>query len=352
MASIQERRDKDGKTRYRVQVRVKGCAPQRATFERKTDAKLWAQQTESAIRDGRHFKTTESKKHTLGEMIDRYMENVLPHKKDCVQRQGTQLLWWKKQIGRKLLSDISPSLIAEHRDKLLKESTPRGEFRSPSTVVRYLAALSHVFTIAVKEWEWIEDSPMRKVAKPKEPRGRVRFLSEEERKTLLDACKTSHSSFLYIAVVLALSTGMRQAELMTLKWADVELQAGRVILHKTKNGERRSISISGLALQLLQELDANRSIVTPLLFPGKNPQKPIDLRCAWEKALKETGIEDFRWHDLRHSTASYLAMNKASLAEIAEVLGHKTLSMVKRYAHLSETHTAGVVASMNEKIFG
>ena len=77
----------------------------------------------------------------------------------------------------------------------------------------------------------------------------------------------------------------------------------------------------------------------------------MDVRTSWEYALRGADIENFRWHDLRHSTASYLAMNGASLAEIAEVLGHKTLQMVKRYAHLSEQHTAGVVASMNEKIF-
>jgi integrase len=78
-----------------------------------------------------------------------------------------------------------------------------------------------------------------------------------------------------------------------------------------------------------------RRIDTDLVFPGHNPQQPIDLRAPWEAALRQAGIEDFRWHNLRHSCASYLAMNNATLAEIAEVLGHKTLSMVKRYSHLS-----------------
>ncbi|NNM43140.1 MAG: site-specific integrase [Chlamydiae bacterium] len=352
MASIKERKDKDGKTRYYVQIRLKGYDPQCGSFARVTDAKKWIQETEVAIREGRHFKTTEAKKHTLAKMIDRYIENVLPTKRNCIQRQGTQLLWWRQEIGCRLLSDVTPSLIAEKRDKLLKETTVRGGLRSSSTVVRYLAALSHVFTIAVKEWGWLEDSPMRKVTKPREPRGRVRFLSEDERASLLAACKSSFNPFLYISVVLALSTGMRQAELMNLRWSDVDLRNGRVVLQETKNGERRAIPIAGLALQLLKELDSKRNIATNLLFPGKNPRKPIDLRFSWEKVLAETGIKDFRWHDLRHTAASYLAMNKASLAEIAEILGHKTLSMVKRYAHLSESHTAGVVASMNERIFG
>ena len=105
----------------------------------------------------------------------------------------------------------------------------------------------------------------------------------------------------------------------------------------------------GYALELLQEHSKVRRLDTDLLFPGKNPEKPIDLRKPFDNALKQAEIADFRWHDLRHCTASYLAMNGASLAEIAEVLGHKTLQMVKRYAHLSDGHVSSVVESMNKK---
>jgi len=352
MASIKELPDKDGKPRYHVQIRIKGSPPQYGSFKRKTDAERWIQQTEAAIREGRHFKTTAAKKHTLGQLIDRYMSDVLPTKKKCEQRQGAQLLWWKKQIGCYLLSDITPALIAEQRDRLLKGITKRGRLRSPSTVVRYMAALSHAFTIAVKEWGWVEDSPLRKVTKPKEPRGRVRFLDEEERVKLLQACKESTNSYLYIIVMFALSTGMRQAEILNLKWSDVDFEKERVILQETKNGEIRQVAIVGHALELLKQLDRFRRIDSNYLFPGRFSRKPIDIRSAWETAVKKAEIANLRFHDLRHSCASYLAMNGASLAEIAEVLGHKTLSMVKRYAHLSETHVTGVITRMNEKIFG
>ncbi|HSX38651.1 MAG TPA: hypothetical protein VLE95_07470 [Chlamydiales bacterium] len=147
--------------------------------KRKTDAKLLAQQIEAAIREGRHFKTAEAKKHTVGEMIDRYMRDVLPKKKEA-KRQGPQLLWWKKQIGHTLLADFTPAGIGEQRDKLGREITTMKRLRTPATVVRYLAALSHILSIALREWEWLEDSPMRRVTKPKESRGRVRFLSPEE----------------------------------------------------------------------------------------------------------------------------------------------------------------------------
>ena len=352
MASIEKRTNPDGAQSYRVKVRLKGYPIQTATFRRLTDAKKWATHTESAIQEGRHFKTAEAKKHTFAEMVDRYVKDVLPTKPKQAAKQSQQLGWWKDRLGGHLLSDITPALIVQYRDELGSGETCRGTKRSPATVVRYMAALSHAFTIAVNEWQWLEDSPMRKVKKPKESRGRVRFLDDDERARLLQACKESSNEWLYMCVVLALSTGMRRGELMGLKWRDINLKAGYLILHETKNDERRRIPLAGHALDLLQVHAKIRRLNNDLLFPGKNPSKAIDLRKPFETALKSAGILDFHWHDLRHSAASYLAMNGASLAEIAEVLGHKTLQMVKRYAHLSDGHVSSVVESMNAKIFG
>ncbi len=357
MASIEKRTSDEGKTSYRVKIRIKGNPVQSATFERKTDAAKWAQSTESAIRENRHFKTTEAKRHTLAEMIDRYARDVLPTKPKNAQNQLRQLNWWKAEIGSYTLADVTPSLIAQCRDKLTGGITKQGKPRTPATANRYMAALSVAFTTAMKEWGWIDDTPMRKVTKGKESRGRVRFLSDEERVRLLKACKESPNAYLYPVVVLALSTGMRAGEIMGLTWDVVDLNRGRAILHETKNDERRAVAIAGHALEQVKELAKVRRIDSNLLFPSKGatqqkPQKGMDLRAPWKAATKKAELQDFRFHDLRHSAASYLAMNGASLAEIAEVLGHKTLQMVKRYAHLSEGHTARVVESMNQKIFG
>jgi integrase len=382
MASIRKRTHKDGTTTYRVDVRLKGFPPQRATFKRLTDARKWGEGTEAAIRENRYFKTAEARKHTFAELVDRYLRDVLPRKPRMKKDQTRQLNWWRGELGHFTLADLTPGRITEARDKLAREPIPSTNkqpksdspprYRSPATINRYLAALSHMLNVAVEEWGWLEDSPMRKVSSFTEPRGRVRFLSDDttdphgetiegERSRLLKACQESSNPYLYPVVVLALSTGMRQGEIMGLAWDDVDLHQGRITLHETKNGERRVVPLVGKALDLLKEHAKVRRIGTPLLFPGKvkthlpgevATYKPIDLRTPWETALKAAGIEEFRFHDLRHSTASYLAMNGASLAEIAEVLGHKTLQMVKRYAHLSEAHTAGVVARMNQRIFG
>jgi integrase len=390
MPTIEERTAQDGTISYRVKVRLRGQPPQYATFARLTDARRWAAKTETEIRDGRYFPANAAKSHTLKQLIERYEKEILPRKKPGAQRaQRYQLAWWKEQLGPYTLDKITPALIAEYRDKLLHDTKPIGKNRpetapegepgaecerrykpagirsqevkrSPATVARILSGLSHVFTIAMKEWQWVEDNPFRKVSKPKEPRGIVRFLDDGERQRLLEECKKSESKDLYIAVVLALSTGMRKGELMTLRWRQVDLPRGMITLEDTKNDERRSVPLVGHALALMTERSKVRHIDTDLVFPGapsfkrgeaKRVEQPIDLTKPWHTALRKAKIETFRWHDLRHSCASYLAMNGATLAEIAEVLGHKTLSMVKRYAHLSEAHTSKVVTAMNEKIF-
>lgn len=370
MATIEKRTDSNGITAYRAKIRMKGYPAQTATFDRRSKAKEWAKSTEAAIREGRHFKTAEAKRHTFGELVDRYIRDVLPRKSEVTRdHQAMQLGWWKDQIGEYALADVTPALIAEHRDHLANKATNRGGSTSPATVVRYLAALSHAFTVAMKEWGWVEENPVLKVSKPKEPRGRVRFLSDDERKRLLAACQESRSRDLYPAVVLALSTGARQQEILGLGWKDVDLERRVAVLHETKNGERRVLPLSGPALEILkgraqeaiekekarrgsEEGEGESRPLVGLVFPSrKDRTQPASLRTAFEVALKRAGIEDFRWHDLRHSAASYLAMNGASLAEIAEVLGHKTLAMVKRYAHLSEAHTASVVERMNAAIF-
>uniref|UniRef100_A0A1S7LN60 Putative phage integrase n=1 Tax=Magnetococcus massalia (strain MO-1) TaxID=451514 RepID=A0A1S7LN60_MAGMO len=142
-------------------------------------------------------------------------------------------------------------------------------------------------------------------------------------------------------------------ELLALTWDAVDLQRERVTFHITKNKERRSVALVGLALNVVRDLSKVRRLDTNLLFPSiKDPTKPIAIRSPWLTALKQAGVEDFHFHDLRHSAASYLAMNGATLAEIAAVLGHKTLQMVQRYSHITEDHTVDVVARMNAKILG
>ena len=362
MATIQKRTTAEGDTSFHVRVRLRGQPTQTCTFARLTDAREWAQQTETAIREGRYFKTVEAKKHTVAEMIDRYLKVIAQRKPKRYEGVRPYLDWWKAQIGPYLLSDISRALVIEKRDlliqgpvinkKLTKPKRPP-KLRSPGTANRYMVALSTAFSMAVNEWEWLQDHPMRGIAKLPEPRGRVRFLDDDERKNLLAACQQINSEHLHFLVVLALSTGARHGELINLRWRDVDFKRNVITLHDTKNNERRILPLAHQALEMMRERHAARTLATDLVFPSPyDPKRHWESQASWKTALDKAGIKDFRFHDLRHSAASYLAMNGASLAEIAEVLGHKTLVMVKRYAHLSEAHTAKVVERMNQNIFG
>lgn len=361
MASIQKRTQKNGETSYRVQVRLKGYEVQRATFSRLTDARRWAQSTEAAIKEGRHFKTSAAKKYTVSDIIERYSKQIKQDNPKRFKDVKHILKWWDNEIGFRTLSDMDRKLLSSKLDELsqksverwnVKDSAKRPQNVSTATVNRYAAVLSHVCTVAVNEWELLESNPFQKIKKRKEPRGRTRFLSDEERKVLLAICYESHYKPLYLIVVLALSTGARKSEIMNLEWTNIDMERARIVLYETKNGECRALPLTGHAYELMQEHMKVRRLDTNLVFPSLKGDKPYEIKKSWEGALKKANINDFRFHDLRHSAASYLAMNGATLAEIAEILGHKTLAMVKRYAHLSEQHTAGVVAAMNNRIFG
>lgn len=342
MATIEERKNEDGTTGYRVKLRIRGFAPVSKTFERRTDAKRWAAKTEAAMREGRFFPERDAARRTVAELCDKYIADVCPEKKD--EKKSKRLLeWWKDNHGYRVLADLTPKALTDIRDDIAARTLPDGRRISGATVNRYLAALSHALTMASREWGWMADNPMRRVTKRKESRGRVRMLTDAERGRLLRACRESGSGALEPAVLIALCTGMRQGEITGLRWPDVDLRNQRLILHDTKNGERRGVPLAGPALAVLTELGKARRIDTDLVLPETG-----SLRHAWARAVRKAKLVDFRFHDLRHTAASYLAMNGCTPSEIAAVLGHKTLAMVKRYAHLHDAHVASVVSKMVE----
>jgi integrase len=293
--------------------------------------------------------------------VERFKRDVVPRKPKVGKEYARQLEWWRTHLGDLTLNNVSSAKISELRDQLANGTVKWGtnlkeketDKRSNATVNRYLAALSSAFGIAVKEWQWINENPMRRVSKLKEPGGRVRYLTDEERERLLAACKDSVNPHLYMAVVLALSTGARQQEIWGLRWSEVHLDRGLITFTETKNDEFRSVPLEGHARELLLEHYKIRRIGTDLVFPSKkNPVVRHDFRDPWNKVLVVAEVENFRWHDLRHSCASYLAMNGVPMLTIAEILGHKTLSMVQRYTHLSTEHLKEAVSDMNQKMFG
>jgi integrase len=372
MATIEKRDRKSGQT-FKAIVRLKGFPVQRKTFKRLTDAKLWAQQAEAAIRRGevQAFSRTRSGK-TVRDVIQRYRDEILPEKSPGTQASANAYLaFWDNAIGTYALAYVTPEIINEKLASLGKEAVdwrknrgePRKEparRRSRRTLKHYRDTLERLFKQA-KRWGWATNNPFEHV----NPIGRIkderdRFLNDGERKALLKCCRASGNELLYPIVVFALSTGARKREIIDLTLDDLDLKRRVAVLRDTKNSETRTVPVVHHLHALMKKQVAKVNAFydesgSPKrgrwLFPRSDGLAPIDIRAPWEKALEAARITDFRFHDLRHSTASYLAMNGATLVEIADILGHKTLQMVKRYAHLSESHVSKVVESLNRQLF-
>ncbi len=184
MATIQERTDKNGKPTYTVTIRAKGHKSQTATFRRVTDYKEWITRTEAAIKENRHFKTNQAKKHTLGEVIDRYFNDVAPIKFTANEQRirAPILQWWKTEIGYLRLADLTAKEFADCRDKLIKYGGSAGRPLAAATIKRHFVAINHVLKICHTEWRILEQNPLKESALelPELPRGIVRFLDDEE----------------------------------------------------------------------------------------------------------------------------------------------------------------------------
>jgi integrase len=347
---------------YRAQVRVKGRPAESETFPNRKEAQAWAASIESAIREGKHFPHAAARRTSFDALAQDYTKTVLAEF-DEVQRgaRAHQLKWWSQQFAGLALAEITADRISQARDKLASQTFTRGKARTDkktgktiapkeykrtgATVNRYIAALSHSLSFAVKERRLLDRNPVSDISRKKESRGRTRFLSDDERAALLVASAKSDWPALHTLVLLAITTGARRGELLSLRWADLDVKAGRALVRETKNGEQRTLPLAGKALEVLRALKLQGSARSEYVFPNPSghPGAFEHFDSYWYAALEAAGISDFHFHDLRHTTASMLAAQGASLLEIADVLGHKTLAMVKRYSHLVVDHKAKVI---------
>jgi len=357
MAALKVDMTKEGKRRYRVRVRCNGQYAS-ATRGTKKEARRWADRVERQFCLNRLSPLGQSEILTIGELIDKYDRQVMPWKKPQTQRQQRQQLdWWRKFLGNQaLLIDIDAPAVSLAKEVLLP--------RSAKTINRYLAALSHVFTKGVKEWRCVEVNPVLSVERLPEGQARTRWLRAAERKSLLFACRSSQNKFIYPVVIIGLSTGARLSEIRFMRWDAVDLyrtmkvdgrtvEVGRYYLEKTKTDEARALVFHGEALKLLRKLHRNRTPGNPWCFPSdREAHKPIDFRYAWEQARLLACLENFCFHDLRHSAASYLGEQGASLAEIGYILGHKNQATTKKYTHFTNSSTEHLITRMNQSVFG
>ena len=328
MASITKRRKSDGSSSWDALVRIVGYPATCRSFRTKLEAELWAGRIEAAAQ-GRTLVL--SKAMTLADLIDATRDKL----KDP---DSAALRYWREQIGMLRLIDINPSLIARHRDLLLgaacrSHGHKRAKPRSSATTRKYLIALSVVYGIGMRELRVCDTNPVALVSKPGEGEWRKRFLSDDERAALITECRQSGSKDLLLAVLLSLTTGLRRGELYGLRWRDIDLARRWAVLPRTKNGTSRGVPLTESVAKMLAD---RRGQSDEAVFAA-------DVTKAWKNALVRAEISDFRWHDLRHSAGSMLVQNGATLTEIAELLGHKSIKMTSRYSHVNGDHTKRLV---------
>jgi integrase len=320
---------------YRAQIRRKGHKALSATFAKRQDAVDWAQKTEAALIERRFF--PEREKHTLSETIDRYLREVVPtYKPGTAEKKRQVLAWWQQRLGPVYISALRTSDIVNELHK--------AKF-SPATQNAYNAHLSALLTTAMRKWEWLQKVP--KVDRFHIPKRRIRILNQEERSRLLASCQESHSMNLYAVVFTALTTGGRYKEILRLRWEDVDFNRGLITFWNTKNGRVRSVPMPEITKKVLIEHKRKG----PCLFPSAVNESQSTLWRAWDNARKRARLSDFRFHDLRHTFASYLAYSGASLFDIGELLGHRKMESTLIYTHLIEGHTRNVVERMVRTIF-
>ena len=211
---------------------------------------------------------------------------------------------------------------------------------SNATVTKELNVLKHLLELAVAEWEYIPVNPVRRLKPPKAPPGRVRYLQPTELRTVLEASPL----WLRPIIALAAATGMRRSEILKLRWLDIDLKGGRLMLPQTKNGDGRIVYLNMLASQAINFTIHDDARPTDCVFPSLTPE---NVSVAFLRLCRKVGIADFHFHDLRHTAASWLRMQGADIHTVAQILGHKDLRMAARYQHLSPAFLADAVGRLD-----
>ncbi|WP_460597616.1 tyrosine-type recombinase/integrase [Geomonas sp. Red276] len=265
--------------------------------------------------------------------------NYLPFARDR-KKTWDDDAWRIAQILNPAIGGLRLSAVTQ-RDLLQVLATEKA--RTSAISANHLLALAKRMLGLAVEWEMLEKNPAANIEKFKEPPQRERYLTDEEIPRVLAALEEEKGSLSVAAIRLLLYTGCRRGEVVSLKWDQVNLAEGKLLLRTSKNGRSRWVHLNATARGILEELDDRRGMDerttgTDYVFPSRKGSKLphlFDLRVPFGKALQAAGIEDFRVHDLRHSFASIAVRAGASLFEVQKLLGHQDIAMTLRYAHLA-----------------
>ena len=312
---------------WRAQVRRLGFPPQSKTFDTNAEAEAWARATESEMDRGIFVSRAEAERTTFAEALERYKTTISSRKAHPAQDYQRISHWLRQPLAHRYLTNLKGADFAQYRD--MRRTVGRAE----NTIRLELALVSHLFEIARKEWG-MESllNPLRNIRKPSGSRERDRRLVAGEYERIAEALAGSANRWVRPAFDLAIETSLRQGMLVQLRWEWVDLDRQTVTIpvafrrHGNK-GVPAVLPLSSRAVHVLRSLP--QSATGPILATSANA-----LRCMWKRTLKELGIVNLRWHDLRHEAASRFFEKGLHPLEVASITGHKSLTMLRRYTHL------------------
>ncbi len=321
MATIEQRANGT----WRTKIRKKGYPALSASFDTKAEAQRWASEIEGDMSRKRFVDTREAEATTVADALARYAREISAQKKGARQELTRIKTWSEGKYGAKSLAELRSSDLATYRDARLAEGA------STNTVRLSLALISHLYTVAIKDWG-IEglSNPVTKLRMPKGSSERDRRPTSAELKGVIAAAKEIHSE-MPVIIEIAIETAMRRSELLTLRREHI--RGKHALLEDTKNGSRRLVPLSIRARALLESLPARIDGNVFSLAPHSVSQYFL-------RSCRAAGVDDLHFHDLRHEGTSRLFEKGLALMEVASITGHRTLSMLKRYTHLCPDNLA------------
>jgi integrase len=316
MASIRQRSGT-----WQARVIREGFPAEVKSFATRSEAQKWARGIESAMDGGSYRSGSGADRMLLGDALARYSSQVSPSKRGHLDEVIRINALKRTKMAGYSLANLSPAIVAAFRDERLRTV-------GAGAVIRDLSLLSSVINHARREWGVTAENPCQLVKKPPTPQGRTRVLSDEEERKLLNALisKGRRNPELLPIVQLALQTAMRRGELLGLQWKHIDLNARTAYLPISKNGNPRTVPLSSEAMAILSAMPKRQ---TDQVFSIS----AYALAAAFKKATVRSGLTAFRFHDLRHTATTRMAVKLPNLIELAAVTGHQSLQMLKRYYH-------------------
>ena len=262
-----------------------------------------------------------------------YLEREGPLLKS-IRTERNRVLAWAREFGSRPLGQIARAEIEDwRREKMMR--------CRPATINRDLSRLRRMFSLAV-EWELLEESPLAGIRFLRENNARTRYLSLQECQRLIASCIAPHIRAL---VGVALHSGMRLGEILNLRWYDLDFASGFILVRDSKNGESRHVPMDATLSALFRAYP--HRLGTDLVFSSSRGGRIVDVRTGFLNSCKRAGLTDLHFHDLRHTFASQFVMAGGDLYILKEILGHKSITMTQRYAHLSPTYKIKAIDRMN-----